>query len=211
MAEHVAGDKTFLQAYYNIEGQLGEIKRQLRQRGGYPYDLNTLGVALQAIIEGEFESGYQKAYNMLIDYNIHPQELFDQSSFNHMSGVVRPLLQGDFSSVEYGDEIPKGSREIQAKLKPVQERLDVANIMASLSANCLRPAIWFELLAFAAKYQFLPDKDCYIIAPGTMINFDGEQIVPAIYTDTKGRRCFDFCSLPRRVTHIMLLAIVPSD
>jgi hypothetical protein len=48
MAKNVAGD-----VYYEIDGQLHEIKRQLRQRGGYPYDPIYLKTALQKIIEGD--------------------------------------------------------------------------------------------------------------------------------------------------------------
>lgn len=45
----VAGD-----LYYEIDGQLLEIKRQLRQHGGYPCDPRDLRDALQDIIEGRF-------------------------------------------------------------------------------------------------------------------------------------------------------------
>lgn len=47
MAPQVAGD-----LYVGIDGQLREIKRQLRQKGGYPYDPMKLVGHLQAAIEG---------------------------------------------------------------------------------------------------------------------------------------------------------------
>jgi len=40
----------------SVDGKLVEIKRQLRLRGGYPYDLDKLESALQRIIEGDFDS-----------------------------------------------------------------------------------------------------------------------------------------------------------
>lgn len=47
----VAGD-----VYRDIDGQLFELKRQLRQPDGYPFDLAKLKVALQQIIEGNFNT-----------------------------------------------------------------------------------------------------------------------------------------------------------
>jgi hypothetical protein len=49
MATKVAGEQ-----YYDIDGQLNEIKRQLRQPAGYPFDPNQLQQALQLVIEGKF-------------------------------------------------------------------------------------------------------------------------------------------------------------
>ena len=49
MANHVAGD-----VYYELDGQLMEIKRQLRQQSGYPFDLERLKIGLQSLIEGRF-------------------------------------------------------------------------------------------------------------------------------------------------------------
>lgn len=51
MAHCVVGDQ-----YYGLDGQLTEIKRQLRQPVGYPYDPEQLRIALQAIIEGRFQT-----------------------------------------------------------------------------------------------------------------------------------------------------------
>ncbi len=49
MANIVAGEQ-----YRKFDGQLSEIKRQLRQSGGYPFGPEELRVALQDIIEGRF-------------------------------------------------------------------------------------------------------------------------------------------------------------
>lgn len=49
MATLVAGEQ-----YHELDGQLLEIKRQLRQSAGYPYDPAQLKVALQNAIEGKF-------------------------------------------------------------------------------------------------------------------------------------------------------------
>ena len=42
--------------YYELDGQLWEIKRQLRQQSGYSFDPEQLRKALQAVIEGRFDS-----------------------------------------------------------------------------------------------------------------------------------------------------------
>lgn len=49
MAEKVTGDQ-----YYEIDGQLAEIKRQLRQSRGYPFNPENLKEHLQSAIEGNF-------------------------------------------------------------------------------------------------------------------------------------------------------------
>lgn len=49
MATQVAGEM-----YYELDGQLGEIKRQLRQPNGYPFNPEQLKIALQNAIEGKF-------------------------------------------------------------------------------------------------------------------------------------------------------------
>jgi|CXWL01.1.fsa_nt_gi hypothetical protein len=49
MATLVAGE-----LYYEIDGQMAEIKRQLRQRDGYPFNPALLKIALQDAVEGKF-------------------------------------------------------------------------------------------------------------------------------------------------------------
>ncbi len=51
MATRVEGEM-----YYKLDGQLAEIKRQLRQKDGYPYDPDQLSAVLQGCIEGRLPS-----------------------------------------------------------------------------------------------------------------------------------------------------------
>ena len=51
MANKVAGD-----LYFDLDGQLAEIKRQLRQQNGYSFDPKLLKSHLQNAIEGRFTS-----------------------------------------------------------------------------------------------------------------------------------------------------------
>ena len=50
MAVQVAGDQ-----YMGLDGQLHEIKRQMRQSGGYPFDPEKLKELLQRAVEGRFD------------------------------------------------------------------------------------------------------------------------------------------------------------
>ena len=51
MAQRVAGD-----LYHDLDGQLHEIKRQLRQLSGYPFDPEDLRRHLKSAIEGKFDA-----------------------------------------------------------------------------------------------------------------------------------------------------------
>jgi len=50
MATQVTGD-----LYVELDGKLAEIKRQMRQPGGYPFDPEKLNKFLQRIVEGRFD------------------------------------------------------------------------------------------------------------------------------------------------------------
>lgn len=52
MATQVTGD-----LYVELDGKLAEIKRQMRQPSGYPFDPEKLNKFLQRAIEGEFDDG----------------------------------------------------------------------------------------------------------------------------------------------------------
>jgi hypothetical protein len=59
MTTKVTGDQ-----YEKLDAKLFEIKRQIRQKGGYPYDVNTLEKSLQLLIEGKFpESAQEKKWS----------------------------------------------------------------------------------------------------------------------------------------------------
>lgn len=71
MATQVAGEM-----YYEIDGQLVEIKRQLRQPNGYPFDPVLLKIALQNAIEGKF-------------VNVRKQPLFSIGAQTILGAVIR--------------------------------------------------------------------------------------------------------------------------
>lgn len=78
MATPVSGD-----LYFDIDGQLLEITRQLRQKGGYPYDPMQLVEHLQAAIEGNF-----------VDHNGEP--LLRPQLLEHIGIVTIPAISEHF-------------------------------------------------------------------------------------------------------------------
>jgi hypothetical protein len=68
MATIVTGD-----LYYRIDGQLSEIKRQLRQHEGYPYKLEDLQKSLQDSIEGRFPNDHRFGIVMMSEPIIIPK------------------------------------------------------------------------------------------------------------------------------------------
>lgn len=73
MAKCVAGE-----LYHDLDGQLSEIKRQLRQPNGYPYDPYALKNALQCIIEGKFDNtaGKSDLLRWLTTSTVHGKKNF---------------------------------------------------------------------------------------------------------------------------------------
>lgn len=78
MATCVKGDW-----YEKLDGKLLEIKRQMRQFGGYPYDPARLDRALQALIEGRFEAvGDDKksaVFQITYDQSVGSMELIQRA------------------------------------------------------------------------------------------------------------------------------------
>lgn len=72
MAQRVAGEQ-----YESITGQLFEIGRQLRQKGGYPFDSGELRAHLQMAIEGRF--GRYQAIEQAIEIDV--TESFSPTKF----------------------------------------------------------------------------------------------------------------------------------
>ena len=58
----MAGNPVDGDRYMEIDGKLLEIKRQLRQKSGYPYELNQLERGLQRFVEGRFGPTEPQSY-----------------------------------------------------------------------------------------------------------------------------------------------------
>lgn len=66
----MAGIAVAGELYFELDGQLAEIKRQLRQPNGYPFDPGKLKSHLQAAIEGRFQM--TGGLLLPVDYSIAP-------------------------------------------------------------------------------------------------------------------------------------------
>ncbi len=102
MANKVAGEM-----YYELDGQLLEIKRQLRQTNGYPFDPLQLKAHLQAAIEGRFTA---VTGNFKYDKRKEGWTLLENAPrrlFSAISGVS--FLKGSESSVN-GEEMARRAR-----------------------------------------------------------------------------------------------------
>lgn len=89
MAAQVTGE-----LYYDVDGQLLEIKRQLRQLNGYPFDPDKLKIALQNAIEGKFDDGIKVA-DVVLDWTkvyeklgIKPDFPFGETTPSHWDVYV---------------------------------------------------------------------------------------------------------------------------
>ncbi|MFA6132048.1 MAG: hypothetical protein WC702_03235 [Patescibacteria group bacterium] len=169
MAPIVTGEQ-----YYDLDGQLTEIKRQLRQRGGYPFSPAQLSLALQAIIEGRFEDSvlevnYDLAFEAMVaagHYNCRDMDVTAEHFPNKSTGVIKyePVLVylGRASTNEALHEI---------------EQLGVI------------PASAAELLAYGAKCPE-EQRNYPIVALGQAWRRHGRLFFPCLYRGDRERRLY---------------------
>ncbi len=184
----VAGD-----LYVDIDGQILEIKRQLRQREGYPFDPMKLVEHLQAAIEGNF-----------VDHNGKPLgELGSRAS----GPAVTPLtLDVDYTKtveqmVEAGKYDWKNS-DIGSKNFPVKRResgkvevhlfhfnraVSSDDAIKELGRMGFRPAELPELLALGAQHPEEQRKYPIIALGSVWRSPDGDRSVPYLGGSGSGR------------------------
>ena len=119
MATIVKGD-----LYEDLDGLLVEIKRQIRQKGGYGFDPELLRKHLQAGIEGRFFAGS----------NIRPPKL---DSFGGTNFVPVP-----------DSKVPKNHRETTKKYRTIARTWGIADSVAI----CYRVRAGFTLKQHAPKF-----------------------------------------------------------
>ncbi len=153
--------------YKKLDGQLEEIKRQLRQKGGFPYDPQLLVLGLQAIIEGRFEALgslfpserlvpdlIPKGWKVLED--IEPTANLDVGKLK-----FRSFLK-DGESYIGGDEMRKRAITLGGNL-----------------GLCDAPRILADQVKIPANLR-----DCYIVLPGTKLRASGGDLrVASLYWD----------------------------
>jgi len=113
----VAGD-----LYYELDGQLTEIKRQLRQKDGYPYGPLALKRHLQAAIEGDFVGAKDAEFLELVATGIQvTTQSFVRDSFWTTSGTLALQLENNFAEWIVG-AMPETIPAFQGAVRKTQLR-----------------------------------------------------------------------------------------
>lgn len=94
----VTGDQ-----YREIDRKLEEVKRQLRQPSGYPFDLEELNIHLQAAVEGRFGSGKLSIPVFSHDMTEEGWTLVEDVGKLHIGETTKlefvPILRRDYESI----------------------------------------------------------------------------------------------------------------
>lgn len=152
--------------YFELDGQLCEIKRQLRQKNGYPFDADRLKLALQAIIKGEFDkvvaipenSIAADLYTVVVDYSQPLAEMIKSGNYNWINNYI---------TAKHFPVIGNGKAEVALQIAHFNRPISSDNAIAELDKCGLCPATLLELLAFGAKYPEL-QRQFPIIALGSV-------------------------------------------
>jgi hypothetical protein len=144
----VTGDR-----YYEIDGKLSEIKRQLRQPSGYPFDVDQLSAALQAISEGKFGeiAGHKRGNaSVRVDTTLGLKGLLDALGAKDWTG-------GDILSPKWNPPpiLNRGTYESDVEFLELGQDMTTSEIEAMVAVkDGYRLALPEETLAACAK-----DKD----------------------------------------------------
>src|SRR6266851_9492858 len=124
MAHVVTGE-----LYFQIDGQLHEIKRQLRQESGYPYSPYQLKTALQAAIEGNFAN--VDTYHVTINYKGSVEEMVKRGKYDWSNCEI---------TSEYFPSDQDGDAEVCIELIRFERTMGSSEVLEELDSRGLRPA-----------------------------------------------------------------------
>jgi hypothetical protein len=130
-----------LELYFEIDGQMHELKRQLRERSGYPHNLRELRNALQSVIDGNFVNANRFPVN--VDFRSSVREVIASGNF----GWVNRNINDENFPTEGSEKL-----ELQMHLIHFGCRMKSEEVTLALEAQYMRPATLRQLLAFAASY-----------------------------------------------------------
>lgn len=178
MAKNVAGD-----LYVDIDGQLMEIKRQLRQKEGYPYDPMRLVEHLQAAIEGNLVNRYGQPF----ESDVYPIVVDYGKSVEEMVGLGRyDWSNSDIASKNFPTKCT-GKTGITVELIHFNQVISSDEAIKKLDKMGFRPAELHELLAFGEKYPEI-QREFSIIALGSVWQDPyGDRGVPYLDRGGSGR------------------------
>lgn len=147
--------------YFALHGKLHEIDRQLRQKGGYPYDLDHLDRALQAIVEGRFETVVKPAF---------PSEAIAREYGYTVVEDVEPTLKSasDLAIVPFLDEgePPISGEEMRKRAVVRKANLGLVDLKVALD----------DQAKISAELQ-----PYYIVFSGTLLRSSGGDLCVAYF------------------------------
>ena len=162
--KHVAGD-----LYADIDGQILEIKRQLRQKEGYPYDPMQLVEHLQAAIEGNLVNRHGKVFKKepATIISIDRTKPFDPVEFLGQGWTIEEqddrslaLVQVDLANIQLKYMLKSGENSIggEERLKRLKKegyiRLDAKVFQTLWKNQKLIPESWKEKISGDVRFVF---------------------------------------------------------
>jgi hypothetical protein len=132
--------------YFEIERQLHEIGRQLRQNGGYPYDSHQLRTALQAVIEGKFVATTIDFFPVSVDYTRSVEEMVRVGEYNWSNP--------DINRKNFPLQI-RGKIEVKVGLIRFNRYVASDEVLRELDKQGLRAATLPELLSLGEQHPGL--------------------------------------------------------
>lgn len=177
MAEKVAGEM-----YYDLDGQLCEIKRQLRQNNGYPYDPEMLKMHLQLAIEGKFQScsrNWKVWKTIQIGTGLETADGFRRAlkdgGFKMSSRASNIISKKFVSSISYTAE------EIGLCVATTQELIGKSGILPEILAGIRkkggRLCTLEEAMQLRLQYKDQPDGERILVAMEPIEDDDGDLYV----------------------------------
>lgn len=149
--------------YEKIDGKLVEIKRQLRQKGGYPFDPLKLDRLLQLLVEGKFDALSK------FPCEIYARELIPQGWT--VLEDVEPTANLDVAKLRFVSYLNGGESYIVG---------DEMRKRAVMLGGNLGLSDAPRILAEQAKLSV--DRNCYILLPGTKLRRAGGNLfVPYLF------------------------------
>lgn len=186
--------------YYELDGQLSEIKRQLRQPTGYPFDVEGLKAALQSIIEGRFETGNTDVFSIwhpLTIGGVPADKLLEQleNAGCEVSSWVKDIMgKSQFTTLPK----PTHIQLAKAKVKDLgfKEEPTTTELFTRIKeVGDLCPAKVGPHLRLAGQDQ--PKGTIYWVAMKPITGSDGYPFVFSVRRFVDGRRWLDtYCASP---------------
>ena len=174
------------EVYYDLDGQLAEIKRQLRQQNGYPFDPVALKHYLQDAIEGRFSLGdfFRETGELTIDIPALPRPTIAklQAKFPWIKSIERDTSPTGPVTLKLGTVLRPGEERINGdeyERRLLTQKLDIALGYQQWNWVFEHQSEYPDLIAFLGKI--------YIDFPGLIVvRGDGSRHIP--YLSQGGKR-----------------------